>query len=125
MKPVQLLLGLGTAFLLLVYLTRFRSKLSDRLVGLALLGLAWFSILLPDYATRLANLLGVGRGADLIFYFFGLFTMFALIMLNTQLRRQHSQITRLVRHLALRDAVLASDLDRAEPPLPESPTREG
>jgi hypothetical protein len=107
MSPVQLLLILGTAALLVVYLAYFRSKLSDRLVGLLLLSVAWFSVLLPEYTTRAANLLGVGRGADLIFYFFALFTLFALIILYTHVRTLSLQLTALVRHQAIRDAVVS------------------
>jgi hypothetical protein len=107
MKPVQLLLILGTAGALLAYLAYFRSKLWDRLVGLALLLVAWFSILFPDYTTVVAHVLGVGRGVDLIFYFFGLFTAFALILLYTQSRSHSQQLTELIRHLAIRDAVVA------------------
>ena len=107
MKPVQFLLILGSAAGLFVYLAYFRSKLSDRLLGLALLLLAWFSILFPEYTTLLANLLGVGRGVDLIFYFFGLFTAFALILLYTQGRTHSQQLTELIRHLAIRDALVS------------------
>ncbi|MEY2936583.1 MAG: hypothetical protein RL033_7332 [Pseudomonadota bacterium] len=106
MKPVQLLLIIGTASVLLVYLAYFRSRLSDRLVGLSLLSVAWVSILLPEYTTRAANLLGVGRGADLIFYFFGVFTLFALIILYTHVHNLSLQLTALVRHQAIRDAVV-------------------
>lgn len=109
MKPVQLLLILGTALSLLVYLAYFRSKLTDRLLALSLLGAAWFAILLPDYTTVVANLLGVGRGADLILYVFGVFTLFALTLLYTQVKAQNVQITTLVRHLAIRDAVIPAE----------------
>jgi small membrane protein len=110
MKPVQILLILGTAAALVVYLAYFRSKLSDRLVGLSLLLLAWVSILFPESTTLVAHLLGVGRGVDLIFYFFGLFTSFALIVLFTHTRVQRLQMTDLVRHLAIRDAVVATEV---------------
>jgi len=123
MKPVQLLLIMGSAAVLLVYLGYFRSKLLDRLLGLSLLGVAWFAILLPDYTTRLANLLGVGRGADLIFYLFGLFTLFVFVILSTHLRTLSRQITTLVRHQAIRDALvpveaprLRQDPAKVEPP---------
>ena len=107
MKPVQLLLILGTAGGLFVYLAYFRSKLSDRLIGLFLLLTAWFSILFPDYTTVVAHVLGVGRGVDLIFYLFGLFTVFALILLFTSVRTQSAQLTELIRHLAIRDAIVS------------------
>ena len=115
MKPVQLLLIVGTACLLVLYLAFLRSKLLDRLVGLLLLSLAWFSILLPEYTTVVANLLGVGRGADLILYLFGLFTVFALIILYTHVRALRLQMTALVRHLAIRDAVVAPARTPASP----------
>ncbi len=110
MKPVQLLLITGSAAVLVVYLGYFRSKLLDRLLGLSLLGVAWFAILLPDYTTRLANLLGVGRGADLIFYLFGLFTVFVFVILSTHTRTLSRQVTALVRHQAIRDAVVPTEL---------------
>ena len=107
MKPVQLLLILGTAGALVVYLAYFRSKFSDRVIGLLLLSTAWFSILFPDYTTVVAHLLGVGRGVDLVFYLFGLFTVFALILLFTNVRTQSAQLTELIRHLAIRDAIVS------------------
>ncbi|HKO94783.1 MAG TPA: DUF2304 domain-containing protein [Polyangiaceae bacterium] len=117
MKPVQLLLILGTAILLILYLGFLRSKLLDRLVGLLLLSIAWFAILLPDYTTVVANLLGVGRGADLILYVFGLFTVFALMILYTHVRTLSLQMTALVRQLAIRDAIVAPAAQApAEPP---------
>lgn len=100
--------------MLVVYLAYFRSKLSDRLVGLLLLSVAWFSILLPEYTTRAANLLGVGRGADLIFYLFAVFTLFALIVLYTHVRTLNRQLTALIRYQAIRDAVVAPGADSSQ-----------
>jgi small membrane protein len=118
MKPVQLILILGVAAALFAYLAYFRSKLSDRLLGLLLLVVAWISILFPDYTTRVANLLGVGRGTDLIVYFFGLFTTFALILLYTQGRTHSQQLTELIRYLAIRDAVVSPEATEPRPPQP-------
>jgi small membrane protein len=115
MRPVQLLLIVGTAFVLLVYLAYFRSKLTDRLVALVLLSVSWLSILLPEYTTTIANALGVGRGADLILYCFGVFTAFALVLLYTRVTAQSQQITELVRHLAIRDASTPVDLQLDSP----------
>jgi small membrane protein len=121
MKPVQLLLLLGTATSLLLYLAYFRSKLSDRLLGLSLLLAAWFSILFPDYTTLVAHVLGVGRGVDLIFYLFGLFTSFALILLYTQSRTHSQQLTELIRHLAIRDAQVLRAAGEQGPAEPRAP----
>jgi hypothetical protein len=119
MSPVQLLLIVGTAFVLLVYLAYFRSKLTDRLVALLLLSVSWLSILLPEYTTTIANALGVGRGADLILYCFGVFTAFALVLLYTRVTAQSQQLTELVRYLAIRDASAPVDLQPLQSVLPE------
>ena len=120
MKPVQLLLILGTAGALVVYLASVRSKFSDRVIGLLLLSTAWFSILVPDYTTVVAHLLGVGRGVDLVFYLFGLFTVFALILLFTNVRTQSAQLTELIRHLAIRDAIVSPGSSEQRPAGAES-----
>jgi len=79
---------------------------------------AWISILFPGFTQAVANLLGVGRGADLIFYFFGLFTTFALILLYTRDRIQSHQLTELIRHLAIRDAIVSPPAQAPRPPAP-------
>ena len=119
MKPVQPLLILGTAALLILYLAFLRSKLLDRLVGLLLLSVAWFSILLPEYTTVVANLLGVGRGADLILYVFGIFTLFALIILYTHVRTLSLQMTAVIRQLAIRDVIVAPAARAPAEPRPQ------
>jgi len=106
MKPVQILLILTTVGLLFVYLAYFRSKLWDRVVVLLLLAAAWVSILLPELTTKIANMLGVGRGADLIIYFFALFTLYALVLLYTNVQTLTLQLTALVRQNAIRDAAV-------------------
>lgn len=116
MKPVQILLILTTVGLLFVYLAYFRSKLWDRVVVLLFLAAAWVSILLPDFTTIVANMLGVGRGADLIIYFFALFTLYALILLYTNVQTLSLQLTALVRQNAIRDAVVPPPPPGADPP---------
>jgi len=121
MKPVQLLLILLTVGLLFVYLAYFRSKLWDRVVVLLLLAAAWFSILLPEFTTTVANMLGVGRGADLIIYLFALFTLYALVLLYTNVQTMSLQLTALVRQNAIRDAVISPGRTPASPPNADPP----
>ena len=121
MKPVQILLILTTVGLLVVYLAYFRSKLWDRVVVLLLLAAAWVSILLPEFTTIVANKLGVGRGADLIIYFFALFTLYALVLLYTNVQTLTLQLTALVRQNAIRDAVVPPGRPPAPPPSADQP----
>lgn len=79
------------------------------------------SILFPQWLTWVANLIGVGRGTDLLLY---AFVMMFLVFVYTQSRRnaaQQGRITLLARHLALLEAQVegeAGDVGvRADPPV--------
>ncbi|MFP2932706.1 DUF2304 family protein [Pyxidicoccus sp. 3LG] len=72
-------------------------SLAASIVGLVLV---W----LTEVATRLAAFFGVGRGADLVFYVYITISFLMILNLSLKLRIQHETMTRLVRHLALRDA---------------------
>jgi hypothetical protein len=57
----------------------------------------WF----PTHATVLAELVGVGRGADLILYMWVLISLLILFNLHLKLRSQMELITELAREVAL------------------------
>lgn len=90
-----------------------------RLLYGAFVAAAVLSILFPQWLTWVANLVGVGRGSDLLLY--ALVVMF-LTFVYTQYRRnmnQQRQITLLARRLALFEAKSA---DReAKPSATDSP----
>ena len=58
----------------------------------------------PNITVTLAHFLGIGRGADLVFYcgILGMFIGFFLVYVR--IKRLESEITRLVRSIAIRDA---------------------
>lgn len=66
---------------------------------IAALFIAW-----PDLASAIARFLGIGRGADLVFYLSILFMFGAFFAVYLRFRRLDEQMTRIVRHLAIRDA---------------------
>ncbi len=55
----------------------------------------------PDYATSIANAVGIGRGADLIFYCWVVISLVMILNLHFRIRSQTEQITELVRQLTL------------------------
>jgi small membrane protein len=57
----------------------------------------WF----PSHANLLAELVGIGRGADLILYLWVLISLLILFNLHLKLRSQMELITELARELAL------------------------
>jgi hypothetical protein len=65
---------------------------------------AGVAILRPEITSRVAKALGIGRGADLVFYCAVLAMMVGVWMVYIRLRRVRREITLLVRHLAVREA---------------------
>ena len=69
------------------------------------------AILVPDATMRLAHLLGIGRGADLVFYIAILAALVVFFLLYLRLVRLEHHLTELVRHLALADAARRGPAD--------------
>ena len=100
MNGIQLLLISGVVIIFAYYVSRFRNALVD-LAALAIFaGLGIFFILFPDYTNVIAKKLGVGRGADLLFYSCILFFLFIILKMFARLRRLEDKITELVRQQA-------------------------
>ena len=109
MTLIQLILIFGLLASLGVYLRFFRSELVDRLIAILLFMLAAIGIFSPDSTTVLANVLGVGRGADLLFYLFAVITAFLLILIYSKVARLSNSQTELARHIALMSAKAPED----------------
>lgn len=77
--------------------------------------LAVAAILIPNALTRIANLLGIGRGTDLAFYGSFVIVAYVLFRMVVRLDRIERDITKVVRHLAL------SDQDRSGNPKSQFP----
>jgi hypothetical protein len=63
----------------------------------------------PDLTTRIAQSLGIGRGADLLLYALALAFLAALFYFYRKSRQLEGDITRLVRHIALTTAEKAAE----------------
>jgi hypothetical protein len=68
----------------------------------ALTGL--YFVWIPAHASRLAALVGVGRGVDLILYIWVVISLIVLLNLHLKLRAQMELITALARELAIANA---------------------
>ena len=77
------------------------------------------SVIFPQVLTRLANALGVGRGADLLLYALVIAFLSYISTSHRRMNRMSRQITRLTRELTLAPArgarLPATDLDRPAP----------
>jgi small membrane protein len=63
-----------------------------------------YFVWLPTHATRLAALVGIGRGVDLIIYIWVVISLILLLNLHLKLRSQAELITILMREVALANA---------------------
>jgi hypothetical protein len=96
-----------SALLFVVLFYAWMEYLRSPAVGL----LAWAAALgglyfvwVPVHATRLAELVGVGRGVDLIIYIWVVISLLMLLNLHLKLRAQLDLITVLARELAIANA---------------------
>ena len=94
-------------------------------------GLPWAAIWLvaavaivwPNITTIVAKALGIRRGADLVLYCFVLVALIGFYMTYVRLRRLNANLTLLVRHLAIQNAVAPDrNAGTADTPLDETQT---
>jgi hypothetical protein len=100
---------------LVVYSFAGRSVSRDRTLLLILAVLGGVLVLWPGLSTSVARALGVGRGADLVFYLFVVFCLFRFVSIAGDRRRMDERLTGVVRELALLTARPATDDGRVAP----------
>ncbi len=104
----QVLLA-GALVLFVFYIVRMRSELFDRLVFLV--GAAGGIVLVmdPELSTRIANLLGIGRGADLVFYLIIIIGLFYAVGTRSRISRLEQKLTQIVREQAIANPIQGGD----------------
>jgi small membrane protein len=95
-----------------------RSRVTPRIgLGWILLWLsAAIAIAFPDLLVWLAQVLGIGRGTDLVLYVFILVGFVAFFATYLRFRRLDEQMTKIVRHIAIENAAREQDAKQAEDP---------
>jgi hypothetical protein len=99
MIKILLMLCLGV---ILFYSASQRRKvpgLSASMAALCVTGIIF--VIFPSLATDAAQILGVGRGADLMLYFFIILTLAIALNLHLKLRSAQETVTELSRSIAL------------------------
>jgi hypothetical protein len=112
MKAIQVLLIGAMVVAGLMFLFRIKSNVFFKpILGLLLLAGIFF-VLFPDTTTVIANMMGVDRGADMIFYIYIVSSLIVLIHFYSRLRSLQADLTSLLREQALRNAVKLGGPDR-------------
>jgi len=106
MSLIQLFILLVVLVVVWRLYTRWQKKeitLVEFLEWLALWLVAAIITLLPQVASYLANVVGVGRGSDLVVYLAILLVFYLLFKIFVRLERFDKQLTKIVRHLAINE----------------------
>jgi hypothetical protein len=95
----------GALILFVFYIIRIRSELFDRLVFLVGAAAGILLVLDPELSTRVAHLLGIGRGADLIFYLAIIIGLFYAVGTRSRISRIEQKLTQVVREQAIANPI--------------------
>lgn len=118
---IKLLLALGIALIALSFLRnrnamRFQAGKKLALAAFALLCLV--SVADPEITNRLAELVGVGRGADLLLYLTVLGFLFVALNTYLKFKDYDARLTRLARSVAIEEAIRSRQVQEQRPTEP-------
>ena len=119
MRPVQVILALLLLLIPFLYFSRLRSSVLDRLVVVVFSILAISMVIAPDWTNWAANLVGIGRGADLFIYLSIIGIAFIILLFYSKIKAIEASITDLARSVAIERAVGSS---ASEPKRPDRET---
>lgn len=109
MNGIQLILLTGLVFIGLYFVIRLKKRVLDVVLLGFMFICAGIFILWPDITNTIAGMLGVGRGADLIFYISIMIFWFVLLKLFARIRRLEQTITEMIRQDAINKAEHITD----------------
>jgi hypothetical protein len=107
--------AIGVLVLLLRSRASARTRAWKKIIVVALTALAVASILRPELTQKAANLVGVGRGTDLLLYVLTAVFLYVALGFYLRFRDVERQLTVLARRIAL-DEAEASGTRPAPPP---------
>ena len=104
MNGIQILLMTGVVAVAFYFFLRLQNSILDFLLLLLMVIAAIVFILFPDWSNTLAHKLGVGRGADLVFYLSIVIFWFVILKLYVRIRKLEKIITEVIRKDAINEA---------------------
>jgi hypothetical protein len=100
----QFVLSALLAGILLYAWTEYRRSPAVALLTVLVASAGIYFVWMPEHSTQLAELVGIGRGVDLILYIWVCISLIVLLNLHLKLRTQTELITTLARKLAIAEA---------------------
>ena len=115
-RIILILLLVATASQLLLRRHSVRTQAGRKLLVLGFLVIAIAAIIVPDALTDLANILGVGRGADLLLYLMAVGFVYATLDTRLRISDLDDRVAAVIQDLALLRAELAAPRNPSEGP---------
>jgi small membrane protein len=104
MKLIQIILLIGLLAILVSYFRWFRTAAFDKLLIVLILLTGIVFVISPELTNTIAHKLGVGRGADLLFYLAIVGFGYALLLLYSKMRAIEKKLTEIIRTQSLNEA---------------------
>ena len=104
MTLIQVVLTAGIIIIAAYMYLRLRNTFLDLILILLFLITGVVFVIFNEITDKMAHFLGIGRGADMIFYLGLLFLFFLMLKLYARLRRVEENLTELVRKKSIEEA---------------------
>lgn len=101
---IQIMLSAGLLFIGFYGYTQMRRSQPLSIVICVNVTIAMYFVWAPAHANLVAQAIGVGRGADLVFYCWVLISLLLIVNLQVRLLKTREQITMLARRIAIVEA---------------------
>ncbi|RYG21515.1 MAG: DUF2304 domain-containing protein [Chitinophagaceae bacterium] len=101
---IKIILLIPLLLLIILMLPRFRKHALSRMIMILISLLGVVFVLFPSLSSKLAQYVGVGRGADLIIYVFIVFSFLYNIYMYAKLRIIQQDQTEIIKNIALQNA---------------------
>ena len=103
-QPIQIILLAALLVAMAMVPMVLKNQIAGRIFFVSQFFLGCLFVLWPDLTSRLAALLGVGRGTDLLLYFLILFVYVSSLCLVAKFRRLEKVQTEVIRAITLQQA---------------------
>ena len=122
----QFILSLLLAGILLYAWAEYRRSPAVAILAVFVATAGLYFVWFPSHSTQLAELVGIGRGVDLILYIWVCISLIVLLNVHLKLRTQMELITILARKVALANApALEKDIQNRSDPGIDATARQG
>lgn len=99
---ILFLLGFVTiCFLLTFYSSDARKNAGFKIMLLVIASMSSLLIISPNIINETANFLGIGRGADLVFYLFMISSVFIIARIYLNSKRLEEKLSKIARELSI------------------------